>query len=341
VEAQIATQISDLQALLTNVQNVVQNGTSFSLGAVGGTNITVNSSNIADVDNLILATLQSLTAAPGGGDEKSAEQANFVGCMSAEAQAFEAAVANGTTGTALDDLALALLEAPYSSTACGTVNAFTSAYQIFGGAGDIGLGFAIDAGLLADAAIFPGAALFTTVNANANIAVGLNALLAPALAAEAAEVQAALSGVAALSQPATAELIAEATGLIAAYLVDSQAFINLVAPLYFTSNTLNLPTNLPAGTYSISYTFTVSVPGDTQSGSGGPIPITNSDASLFASELETNFNSFESAICAENGVTCNGTFQVTPFNGTSLKFVWSFSSGPASFTITYVITKTG
>jgi hypothetical protein len=334
VQAAVAKQITDLQKLVTNIQSVVQNGQSFALGVVGGVNITVTPANIADVDSLILATLQSLASPPTGSLAKAGE-AGATGCLSAEALAFAQAMQSGASN--LDALALALVEAPNTSAACGTVAAFGSAYQIFGGAGGIGVGITGAAGTLSvPASRLPGAALFSTASSNANVALGLNALISPALVAQASAVQNAIGSVTALAQSATNELLAKASGDLATNLADAQTFITTVAP----PPTSGVPTNLPTGTYQLSYNICEDFGmGPTCFSGGQPVAFTNADANTFASTLTGYFNSACSSYATGGGYTCSSS--ATPFNGTSLQVTLTVGVTGASITITYTLTKTG
>jgi hypothetical protein len=344
VEAEVATQITDLQTLATNVQSVVQNGVAFSLGAVGGVNITVNQSNISDVDSLILATLQSLATPPGGSEDKSSSgktvEAASPGCMSAEASAFAQALLAGSGN--FDALAQALVNAPGVSSACGTAGAFGSAYQIFGGAGNIGIGIADLAGLSADASKLPGATLFATTNANANIALGLNALLSPALATEASAVQSAIGNVTALSQPATSQLIAEATGFLQTAISDSQTFITTVAP----PPSSGIPGNVPAGTYSVSIVTCTTLPNFNDCIPNNNVAtLTNVDPVALAGYLSQIFSADCTAFGATlSGITCTQSY--VPFNGTTFSFTATYSGvvtgvGAETVVATFTLTKIG
>jgi hypothetical protein len=225
----IGQQVTDLQALVSNIQSVVQEGAAFSLGVVGGVDITVTPINITDVDNLILATLNALSNPVVGPALKGAEAAP-VYCLSAEAAAFYNAVKSGTESTVqITQLAQNLMEASGSSPACNSTDAFASAYQIFGGAGNLGLGLSDSAGGSTNSARLPGATLFAAATQNANTALGLNALISPSLSGQLATVQQAIGNVAALATPTSIELLAKATGPVAANLNDAQNVISLVA----------------------------------------------------------------------------------------------------------------
>jgi hypothetical protein len=333
VQAAIATQVTDLQTLATNIQNVVQNGQSFSLGAVGGVDITVTPTNINDVDNLILAQLQSLAAPQTVASAMRAEGAPTAGCMSAEAQAYANGVLAGDNATTLQALALAMIEAPYASSACGDAAAFALAYEIFAGAGNIGLGITDAAGNNSDTAALAIAALFATTNTNANAAVGLNALLSLSLAADLSAVQSAISGVQVLSQPAINQLVAEATGLLLADINDAQAFVNVIAPPSI------VPNNFPLGTYSLSISYNYNIDGSPYVGSYGPDVFTNSDAAIFAAAIQSEINTFNSSGCTGDGVVCSAT--ITPFNGSTFQVVFTINGDGVSGTFTYTLTKTG
>jgi hypothetical protein len=287
VQSAIAIQVADLQTLATQVQNVVQNGQSFSLGAVGGVDITVTPANINQVDTLIIDTLNSLATPQTAASSMRAEAASAPGCMSAEAQAYTSALIAGDNLDTLVPLALALLEAPYGSSACGDAAAFALAYEIFAGAGNIGFGITDAAGNNSDAAALPIAALFAATNANANTAVGLNALLSLALAADLPAVQSAISGVTALSQPALNQLVAEATGLLLADINDAQAFVNVIAP----PGSSTIPGNVMQGNYSI-YMAICSTAGSAQDCIPQYLQTTlnNSNAAAIANYLSSLFS---------------------------------------------------
>jgi hypothetical protein len=331
VESAIATQITDLQTLATNIQNVVQNGQSFSLGAVGGVDITVTPTNINDVDNLILATLQSLATPQTMSSTMRAELEPTTGCMAAEAQAYASAVLAGDSLNTLLPLALALIDAPYASTACNNAANFAKAYEIFGGAGNFGIGLSNASGNNADASTLPAAALFAATNINASAAVGLNALVSVVLSAEAATVESLISGFQALSQPAINQLVSEATGILLADINDAQSFVNVIAPPI-------VPTNLPVGTYSLAGTFNYSIDGFGESGAIGPFVIPNTDAAAFASEITSEINSYYST-CNSGGVVCTAT--VTAFNGTSLQIVFTVGGLGGAGNFTFTLTRTG
>jgi hypothetical protein len=239
VAAAIAQQVTNLQGLVTNIQNVVQNGQSYSLGAIGGVDITVTPANIGGVDSLILAALQALANAPAGSELKTVELAATPACLSAEATAF----ANGMTSDAtnLAQLAQTLLEASKTSPACNTSAAFTSAYQIFGGAGDVGLGIASGIGGGNVGGKLPPLALFALTSENASTSVGLNALISPTLSTQVSSVQSAIARVQALADPTTNVLVANssANSALATILTGVQAITDVVAPPSSSSATIS------------------------------------------------------------------------------------------------------
>ncbi len=245
--AALAQQVANLQSLVVNVQGVVQQGLSFTLGVVGGANITVTSANIADVDSLVLATLQSLANPPAGGAAYALKtaQAGGSGCLSAEATAFAAAMTSGNGN--LDQLAQNLVQASGTSTPCGSVTAFTAAYQILGGAGDVGLGIVNGAGGGNVTNRLPGAALFAAASQNASVAVGLNALLSPALAPQTSSVQSAIAHVAALADPVTNQLLAKTTGTLAGNLSAAQVVTDSIAPPPTTTATASISGTISVG----------------------------------------------------------------------------------------------
>ena len=282
VNAALTRQVSNLQSLVTSVQDVVQHGNSFALGVVGGVSITVTQANIGDVDSLILATVQSL-ASPSGGSSLKGTDAAPPSCMSAEALAFYNGMLTGAAN--LDALAQALVSAPGSSAACNTADAFGAAYQIFGGAGGLGLGLTNGTGI--NALRLAGAALFALASQNAEGSIGLNALISPLLAAQLAAIQSAISGVTSLSQATSDALLARSSGPIADNLADSRNLLVTVAPTLPSG----FPTNLPTGNYSVTYSFCITIPGQAnQCSSGGDgVTLTNADASDIASTLVSIF----------------------------------------------------
>jgi len=345
LEAAIRSQINDIQQLVTNVQSVVQSGASFSLGLVGGVDITVNSSNISDVDSLILATLQSLAAQTTGGaenlsaqlTEKTAEAAG-PGCMSAEASAFAQAMISGNGS--LDTLAHDLLVAPGVSAACNNIGSFTPAYLILGGAGGIGLGIADGANTpKLPPARLPGAALFATLGGHASVAGGLNALLSPTFGNLTPNLQFAIGGLTVLDLPLDNEMIAKSGGAFAANLGDALTVSTLVAPPVPALGDI-VPVNLPVGYYSLSYSFAFLINGRPVSGSVGPLNLINSDGYAFATNVQGTISTFDASRgCNNAGTTC--TVTVSPFNGTTFQVLVNLSNAFASGTITYVLTKTG
>jgi hypothetical protein len=336
VEAAAQAEVDDLQQLLTNIQSVVQQGQSFSLGAVGGVNITVTPQNISDVDELILATLQSLVAPTTGSAEK-AYAATTPGCMSAEAAAFAQAMSTGIGN--FDLLAQSLIEAPAKSAACNTLGAFTSAYQIFAGAGGAGIGMANRAGTPAlPAARLPGAALFSATAGNVNVSLGLNALLSPVFANQIPALQFSIGGVTGLALPLQNELIAKASGEFALSLSDSGTLSTLLAPPTLSLGSI-VPTDLPNGTYNFSYSFNLTVFGRPQQGSVGPLVLENTDGTAFAALVQGDIDFANSShTCGGVGVTC--TANVQSFNGTAFEVIYTINGPVAGGTITYMLTRT-
>jgi streptogramin lyase len=228
VTAALTQQVTNLQGLVTNIQSVVQSGVSYTLGAVGEVNIVVTPSNIGDVDSLILAALNALANPGSGSASKRAAQAPGAGCLAAEASAFAAAMTSGTGN--LSQLAQNLLEAPQTDAACNTASAFGSAFQIFGGAADVGLGLANGAGGGVVGGRLPGAALFAATTESASAAVGFNALFSPTLASQASTVQIAIANVTAQSAPTANQLIAKSSGALTTVVAGAQNVVTVVAP---------------------------------------------------------------------------------------------------------------
>jgi hypothetical protein len=249
VASALAQQVSNLQGLVTNIQNVVQNGQSYSLGAVGGVDITVTPANIGGVDSLILAALQALANPPAGSELKTVELVATPACLSVEASAFATGITSGASNLA--QLAQTLLEASKTSAACNTSSAFTSAYQIFGGAGDVGLGIASGIGGGNVGGKLPTLALFAATTENASTSVGLNALISPTLATQVASVQSAIARVQALADPTTNVLVANssANSALATILTGVQAITDVVAPPSSSSATIS---GIVAGTGPIA-----------------------------------------------------------------------------------------
>jgi hypothetical protein len=249
VNAALAQQVTNLLTLVGNVESVVQNGLSFTLGIIGGANIKVDPSNIGQVDSFILATLQAL-ATPGTGSlEKGAQQATGPGCMGAQASAFaNALIANAGDFT---QLAQNLIEAPLKSSACNTAAAFSSAYQIFGGAGGTSIGITNEGGATGSASAVGGVALFAAATTNADTAVGINALIGPALASQTGAVQNGIGTFSALIKPVTDQLLAVTTGDLGTNVGVAQNLILTVAPPPSAGGPLAV-----SGTYSGSATAT-------------------------------------------------------------------------------------
>lgn len=341
VDAAMTAEIDDVQQLLNNVESVVENGLSFTLGVVGGVNISVNQNNIADVDSLILASLQALAPAPGGTEDKTTEattETTTLPCMSAEASAFAQAMISGNGN--LDTLAQNLIKAPNSSAACNTVATFTPAYLIFGGAGGLGLGIADGAGGPATPpARLPGAALFAAVNGHAIVPMGMGALVSPALADQLPAVQFAIGGLTGLDLPLENELIAKSSGEFATGLSDAEALITKLAPpVLFVGGIV--PTDLPNGTYDLTESFALTMFGRPVSGSVGPTVLTNIDGTAFAMLLQGDISAFNSARgCNNAGTTCSAA--VTAFDGTTFQVVVTMTGPVTGGTITYLLTKTG
>jgi hypothetical protein len=233
-----------------------------------------------------------------------------------------------------------LLQAPGTSAACNTLGSFTSAYQIFGGAGGIGLGIADGAGTPAvPPARLPGAALFATVGNHASVPVTLNALLSPTFANQTPQLQFAIGSVNGLALPLANEVIAKSTGAFAGNLADAQTIATLVAPPVTSVGSV-VPVNLPSGFYSLSYSFSLLVFGRPQQGSVGPLALTNSDGIAFATQLQGTVTAFDNNRgCGNPGTTCTAT--VTPFDGTTFQVLVTVTGPTTTGTITYVLTKTG
>jgi hypothetical protein len=310
VNAALAQQVINLQNLVMNVQNVVLAGTSFTLGVIGGTNITVSSSNISQVDSFILATLQALANPGAGSIEKGAQQVAGQGCMGAEAAAFASAINSGANGN-LNQFAQNLIEAPFGSSACDTVAAFTSAYQIFGGAGGVGIGIANRAGATGGASGIGGIALFAATASNADTAVGINALLAPALAGQTSAVQSGIGSVSALAKPVTDQLLANTSGDFTSNVGVAQNLILTVAPPPSTSGP-----QVVSGTYigsAYATSPTCHGPGD----SGG-----NSLALI--------------ATITTQGNTLSGTISGTDPGSTGIPITGSFNSTPGTWSVSII-----
>jgi hypothetical protein len=314
VEAEIAQQVSNIQTLVTNVQSVLQQGASFSLGAVGGVDITVTPANLSGVDAFILATLQSL-ASPGSGEKTAQTTQSGTGCLGAEAAALATAIANGTGN--FQQLALNLLNAPTSSAACNTAAAFTTSYQIFGGAGGTGVGVTNEAAQTGGVGIASTFGLFASAITNADTALGLSALLAPQLASQTSSVQSGIGTFTALTKPITDQLLSSTSGEITDSVGTAQNLILTVAPPPTTNNPL-----AAGGSYAGSYT----------------------------AQTTTCFTSESGALVATvnvTGVTLNGHAQGgggpgVDFTGTydSMTGIWSVTGGSTQVDGTISVTGT-
>jgi hypothetical protein len=307
--AAIATQVTNLEALVTAVQNVIQNGVTFELGIVGGVNLYVTPSNIVDVDQLILATLQSLSSGTGTGNKRAEAAASA--CLAAEAAAFAAGMNSGASLATLEQLALNLVQASNTSSACGTVTAFTPAYQTIGGGSGSGYGFANGAGIATLTQRLPGVSLFATTLQTMQPEVGLNALTSSALAGQTAVVQSAILNVATLATPVTNAFINNATGQVSTAIIGAQNVLTAVAPP-------------PPGAANSSITGTWS---GTWSWIAGANNCVFSDGGLVSMNLVQNGSSVTGANLSATG------FQVRLDSDCSLQYVDVASGGTLSGTV--------
>ena len=344
VEAAIATQIDDLQQLVTNVQNVVSNGASFSLGAVGGVNIEVTPTNIGDVDRLILATLNALSATSSSSLTKTAQTTAGAGCMAQEANAFAQAMFLGSGD--FNSLAQQLVAATRISLKCATLTGFTTGYQTFAGAGAVGLGITDDANATALTSNLPGAALFAAATSNVNIELGLNAIILPAFSTQVLAVQNVIGSAAALTQPTTNDILTKSSGPVATNLNDTKNLINMVAP----PPLLAPPANMPAGIYTQTTSLCTIEFGQTNC---TPLPgqqtYTVTTPQLFATQIGATL----SAACelyggdevdpngpdGDEGFICSTAY--TPYKGTQFTVVLTVAGPGVSYILTYTLTKTG
>jgi hypothetical protein len=235
----IGVQIFNLQQLVTNVQNVVQNGASFSLGAVNGVDITVTQSNISDVDDLIIATLQSLAApATTGSASKSAQLVTNSNptCMSAEANAYAVAALTGVSTVAQ---AQTLIEAACNSTLCSDPNNFVPAYNIFSGKGSTSLGELFGTNKTGDVPRLKthAAAMMSTAIGNSATGMALNSATCQKTAANLATALEGIASVTRLQQPEFSKLLPVLTGEIVQDLVSGLSLTNIIAPPPPTSAT--------------------------------------------------------------------------------------------------------
>jgi hypothetical protein len=346
VQAAITAQVNDLQQLVANVQGVVQNGTSFTLGAVGGVNITVTPNNIADVDRLILATLNQLAANSAGttSARKGAAQGMGTSCLAQESAAIAQAMLAGSGN--FDSLAQQFVGATRISVVCRTLAAFASAYQIFAGAGAIGIGITDQAGGSLVANNLPGSALFGLLASNINVQLGLNAVLNPAYSAQVLQVQNVVGTVTALAQPAITEVVGKSTGAVAANLNDSNVAINIVAP----PPLLSPPGNILPGVYTMSTVFCTIESGQTNCQNlPGSQMFTIATPSLFATQID----SVLTAACnqyggdepdpagpdGDEGFVCSSAY--SSFNGSQFKVVLTVTGPGVTYVLTYTLVKTG
>jgi hypothetical protein len=250
MEDALGRQVTNLQTLVTNVQSVVQQGLSFTLGAVGGVNITVTSANIADVDSLILATLQSLTS-PGPGAARKTTSALGGTCLSAEAGAFAQAAMTGNGNT--DTLAQTFLEASCTSNLCQAPASFLPAYDLFSGAGSTSLGVISQGGYGTTPQKGPAAAMLSTLIGNSSTSVALNNLLCLSSTSDQSAVKTGIANVTRLQQPIYNVLLPKTTGELGQTLTSALTLSTLIAPP---------PPPTAAGiSGSWSGTFTVASPG--------------------------------------------------------------------------------
>jgi hypothetical protein len=216
----------------------------------------------------------------------------------------------------------------------------TPAYQIFGGAGGLGLGIADGANTPAiPAKRLPGATLFGMVGNHAAVPAGLGALLSPPFGNLTPNLQFAIGNVTVLDLPLLDELIAKSGGALAGNLGDALKVSALMAPPVPALGGL-VPITLPSGYYSLSYSFAETIFGRPVSGSFGPDALTNYDGYAFATQVQNTISSFNSSRgCSNPAFTCIPT--VFPFNGTTFQVLINLSGPNTAGTITYVLTKTG
>jgi hypothetical protein len=229
VQNALATQVTNLQTLVSSVQGVVQEGQSFSLGEVGGVNITVNSTNIADVDNLILATLQAI-ANPGMASSLHSKSTSGAGttCLAAEAAAFAQGATSGSNN--LSTLAQALLKAPSTSAACAQPAEALGAFRIFTGPHVTALAVVNRGGFGVVPKNIHAAAMISALLGNASAHVALNAEAGQATAAQRSSVKAGVSDINRLELAYYDSLLPKTTGPLLGALQSSQAVSSAVAP---------------------------------------------------------------------------------------------------------------
>lgn len=229
VQSALATQVGNLQTLVTNVQAIVQNGASFSLGVVGGVNITVNSTNIGDVDNLILASMQALAGTAGTGAQlREKTTATSPTCLSAEAGAYAQAVTAGAQN--LSTLAQNLLEAPATSAACAQSSAAVAAYRTFTGPHLTALATLSRAGFASKPVNVDSSGVMASLVGNASTHVALNALAAQSVAAARTSVRTGVADVNRLEVNYYASLLPKTSGPLLGALESAQSVSNAVAP---------------------------------------------------------------------------------------------------------------
>jgi hypothetical protein len=228
VQAALATQVGNLQTLVTNVQSVVQNGASFSLGVVGGVDVTVNSSNIGDVDNLILASMQALSGTTGTGSQLRQKTTATPTCLSAEAGAYAQAAAAGAQNLAT--LAQNLLEAPASSTACAQTTAALAAYRTFTGPHLTALATLSRAGLGGKTTNVDSSGVVAALVGNASTHVAINALAAQSNTSSRTSVRTGVADVNRLEVNYYATLLSKTGGPLLGALQSAQSVSDAVAP---------------------------------------------------------------------------------------------------------------
>lgn len=172
VETGLDTNISHATQLIGKIQSVVNDPSlTFSLGTLDGQTLTVGANELAAIDRMLLAHIQSLAAQPSADAVMFATSVPDIStaCLAAEADAVSQAVANGTD----PDIAK-VIHGARAKAACASPVAFNTTNLLIGGAGAIAVGSLALLGATPMALALSGAALLyiTITLAGGQIAIG-------------------------------------------------------------------------------------------------------------------------------------------------------------------------
>lgn len=163
VKTQLDKSFTNNGLLLAKIQSVIDNpAATFSLGSADGKAITVDATNLAALDRVLLSMLQSMGSQPAATEPNTVPAANE--CMKAEAAA-AATAGSGNTYSTLQDFMPGLYAAPRSSVNCNNAQGMSQ-----------GLNFVLGVGGVTTAGIVAGCAFVFTCPASV-IALPTAALL--------------------------------------------------------------------------------------------------------------------------------------------------------------------